>query len=134
MRRESDGWAFAPDTGPEGLWYDPYPGAYFPDDPGGGPPFLELDDPDTGEHRAREWWAETLTPDDDCWVDPEKLTWPALLSKWTMIETDFHHFYGADLESPEVLHHRTWRWFTVRVFRLISEDTALGRYLRPPRD
>ncbi|CQD04916.1 conserved hypothetical protein [Corynebacterium striatum] len=61
-------------------------------------------------------------------MDEEKLTWANLLSHWDEIETDFHHFFGVDFGS-RILADRRWRWFTIRLVRLLSEDTAIARCL-----
>ena len=81
-----------------------------------------------GEPITREWYAPTEASSTGL-----GLTWPGVLSHWNAIETDMHHFYGADMENPEVL-GRSWRWFTIRITRLIGEDTALWRALRPQDD
>lgn len=57
----------------------------------------------------------------------ERLTWPAMLSRWDDIETDFHHFYGVDLADPDL--SRPWGWFAKRTMRLLAEDTALARWV-----
>ena len=72
---------------------------------------------------VRDWWAEPFKQ-----VDSEKLSWAGLLSEWDAIETDFQHFYNLDLEDG-VLDRRTWRWFKIRVLRLLEEDTKLARVL-----
>lgn len=74
----------------------------------------------------REWWAEKI--DDGPAVDESKLTWASLLSHWDYIETDFHHFYGVDFDSG-ILADRRWRWFRIRLVRLLGEDTAIARGL-----
>lgn len=57
-----------------------------------------------------------------------KLTWPSMLSRWDDIETDFQHFYQIDL-ADGVLSDRRWRWFRIRLIRLLGEDTAIARGL-----
>lgn len=59
----------------------------------------------------------------------ELFTWDSLLSRWDLIETDFHIHFGVDLEEPGLVESRTWRWFVVRVRRLLGEDSALARDL-----
>lgn len=76
-----------------------------------------------GPGEILRWWYEEPTPDVGEVLD---LSWPALLEKFDAIESDFHHFYHCDFESG-VLHERSWRWFRVRVVRLLSEDSALAR-------
>lgn len=61
-------------------------------------------------------------------MDMSKLTWPSMLSRWDDIETDFHHFYQVDLGGG-VLADRRWRWFRIRLIRLLGEDTAIARGL-----
>lgn len=62
-------------------------------------------------------------------VNPADLSWESLLRNWHLIETDFQNFYHLDLSDP-VVGNRSMRWFTVRVVRLLREDTALGREVR----
>lgn len=71
---------------------------------------------------AREWEEETPNG-----IDLSKLTWENMLGHWDAIETDFAHFFHLDLEDQ--IPKRTWRWFTIRVFRLLGEDTLLARLL-----
>lgn len=56
------------------------------------------------------------------------LSWPSLLSRWDAIETDLHHFYGVDVGTG-ILRARSWRWFRIRVIRLLAEDSMLSRAL-----
>lgn len=70
------------------------------------------------------WWYEEDRPGRDL---PD-LSWRSLLSRWDAIETDFHHFYGCDL-GDGVLRRRSWRWFRIRVIRLLTEDSMLSRAL-----
>lgn len=62
-------------------------------------------------------------------VEQEKLTWPNILSHWDAIETDFHHFYGVDLDEDKYRWGKTWKWFNKRLMRLLSEETAIERAL-----
>ncbi|OFP16000.1 hypothetical protein HMPREF2998_00510 [Corynebacterium sp. HMSC065A05] len=78
-----------------------------------------------GEY-VREWWADKVQERPQ--VDATKLTWVNLLSHWDTVETDFHHFYSIDFGSG-VLTNRRWRWFRIRLIRLLAEDTALAREL-----
>lgn len=73
----------------------------------------------------REWWAERVEVPQ---VDASKLTWGAMLSNWDAVETDFHSFFNIDL-AGEILHDRTWRWFRIRLVRLLAEETQLARDL-----
>lgn len=95
--------------------YDPRPGAYGDDDPGGGPY-----DPETG---LRDWYApeshEAQKP-----VGQQKLQWVDVLNQWSAIECDLHEKYGVDVESG-VLTQRTWRWLETRIFDLINTPSRL---------
>ena len=73
-------------------------------------------------HETRWWWEEESPTSD---ID---LSWGNILSKWESIETDFQHFFHIDLAGG-TLRGRSWRWFRVRLMRLLSEDTALARQL-----
>lgn len=77
-----------------------------------------------GEY-VREWWAEKVEVSR---VDESKLTWGAMLSRWDAVETDFQALYNIDL-AGETLLDRTWRWFRIRLVRLLAEDTQLARDL-----
>lgn len=70
---------------------------------------------------TRWWWEEPKAKGID-------LSWPNILSNWAAIETDFHHFYNIDFGTG-VLTDRDWQWFTLRLFRLLGEDTRLARAL-----
>lgn len=95
--------------------YDPRPGAYGDDDPGGGPY-----NPETG---IRDWYA---TPEDKPMapVGVESVTWVELLDNWAVIECDLHQLFGIDVESG-ILTRRTWRWLNTRIFDLINQPTRL---------
>ena len=73
----------------------------------------------------REWWAERV---EAAQVDHSKLTWGAMLSRWDAVETDFQAFYHIDLAGG-ILNDRTWRWFRIRLVRLLAEETQLARDL-----
>lgn len=73
----------------------------------------------------REWWAEKIP---DVEVDQGRLTWAGLLENFDAVETDFHHFFNIDFDSG-ILAARRWRWFRIRLVRLLAEDTALARSL-----
>lgn len=73
----------------------------------------------------REWWAEKVADDG---VDRSLLTWSGLLENWDAVETDFHHFFGIDF-GDGILTARRWRWFRIRLVRLLAEETALARAL-----
>ena len=101
------------------MWYDPRPGAYGPSDPGGGAP--------TGENIediTLRWWYE----EGDGPGERPDLSWPTMLSHWDAIETDFHIHYHCDL-GDGILDHRSWRWFRIRLIRLLAEESHLARVL-----
>lgn len=89
------------------LWYDPRPGAYGPDDPGGGP---------WDEETQGRWWYYAPAPKSD------GLTWEKILSHWDDIEWAFQEV-GIDLSSG-ILSHRSWRWFKVRVLGLVGRRSS----------
>lgn len=74
----------------------------------------------------REWYAEAA---DARTQRLKALTWARILECWDALETDFQSFYGIDLEDRVVRSDRSWRWFRVRVMRLLAEDTQLCRLL-----
>lgn len=94
---------------------------YGPDDPGGGPPVII-----PGEAPSLRWWFDDEAPQ-------SVLSWDTLLAQWDAIETDFHHFYGVDFGGG-ALHARSWRWFRVRLMRLLVEESQLARALRSKKD
>lgn len=98
---------------------------YFPEDPGGGPPNLELLGED-GQPVTREWFAPVEKE------ETSSLSWWDILTHWDAIEGDMHHFFSVDMADPVVKQQRDWRWFTVRVKWLFGVDSALARALRPP--
>lgn len=97
---------------------------YFPEDPGGGPPDMEILDED-GKPVTREWFAPTEEP------AGERIGFLDVLEEWDALEADLHHHFGIDMCS-EVVRKRDWRWFAVRVKWLLQNDTYLYRVLRPP--
>lgn len=58
----------------------------------------------------------------------ELRTWAHMLKSWDVLEADFQWHYGIDLASG-ILKKRSFRWFTVRVVKLMSEDTGFRREL-----
>lgn len=79
-----------------------------------------------GVEGLRWWFEEGQGP-----AEGVDLSLGNLLSRWDAIETDFHHFYGCDF-GDGVLARRTWRWFRVRMVRLLADDTQLARAVKMP--
>jgi len=52
-----------------------------------------------------------------------------VLEQWVLLEAAFHAVYGIDLE--QVLHTRSFRWFSVRVTYLLAHDNPFGRFFAP---
>ena len=73
----------------------------------------------------RDWYDPTAPRPK---VDESKLTWDNILSNWDAIETDMHMLYGVDV-ADGILDRRSWRWFRVRVVRLLAEESMLARAL-----
>lgn len=57
------------------------------------------------------------------------LTWPQLLDKWVLIESDLQE-HGVDVCSG-VLDQRDGRWLRVRIVGLLHADTRLARAFAP---
>jgi hypothetical protein len=87
----------------DGPWgpYDPRPGAYGLDDPGGGPP-----DPTTGIRR----WYNTDGPNSQ---GAPTVTWADLLARWNSVVSDFQQYYHLDLEA--LLDDRHIGWLEARI-------------------
>lgn len=60
-----------------------------------------------------------------------QVTREALLGQWPLVEADFQETYGLDL-SGGLLGERSWRWFQVRLYGLLSADSRLSRHFAPP--
>lgn len=86
---------------------------------------MELLGPD-GTPVTREWFV----PVED---KGETISFIEVLGEWDVLEADMHHYFGVDLDS-DVVRKRDWRWFAVRVYWLLGNDTLLRRVLRPPKD
>jgi hypothetical protein len=54
-----------------------------------------------------------------------------MLGEWNKIEADFQQHYGIDLSDPGVRHHRSWRWFKVRLGGLLSIESRLQSQFNP---
>lgn len=96
-------------------WYDPRPGAYHEEDPGGGEP-----DPIAG-WQARAWFFPRREK-------ARKITWVEILSNWRAVELDLQDRH-IDVEA-EWFERRTWRWLEMRIVNLISQpDSRLHKAL-----
>jgi hypothetical protein len=42
-----------------------------------------------------------------------------------------HEVYGLDL-SCGVMRERSWRWFLIRLYGLLSADSRIARHFAPP--
>lgn len=98
--------------------YDPTPGAYGDDDPGGGPY-----DPETG---LRDWYDESETGNNEGAV-----SWETILTHLPQTFVDLHFFYGIDVESG-ILHERSWGWLETRIVSLINKNGQLRDSLGLP--
>ncbi|WP_018793575.1 hypothetical protein [Salinispora arenicola] len=58
------------------------------------------------------------------------MTWTDILHHWAAIEADLHEVYGIDVEDPDVMRRRSWRWLRVRVAGLLAADTRITRAMR----
>lgn len=99
---------------PYGL-YDPTPGAYGEDDPGGGPY-----NPTTG---LRDWYDDAPAPKDRTVT----LSWDRLIANWTSVVDDFQQYYGVDLD--DVLDTRTIAWLERRIDGLPHISGSRIQYL-----
>ncbi|WP_327671819.1 MULTISPECIES: hypothetical protein [unclassified Streptomyces] len=43
-----------------------------------------------------------------------------------------HEVYGLDLSTPGLLRERSWRWFRIRLWGLVSADSRISRHFQPP--
>lgn len=43
-----------------------------------------------------------------------------------------HEVYGIDLSEPLLLRQRSWRWFRIRLWGLLSAESRTSRHFRPP--
>nr|WP_239159997.1 hypothetical protein [Virgisporangium ochraceum] len=62
-----------------------------------------------------------------------KVHWSDILTRWHLVEADLHETYGIDVEQPDLLRHRSWRWLRTRIVGLLSADTRLNRALNPDK-
>lgn len=68
-----------------------------------------------GEYVRDDYEPEAFEDPDE----PKTVTWVDMLEHWDAIETDFQAFYHLDLTIEA--DRRNWRWFEIRVMRLLSE-------------
>jgi hypothetical protein len=47
------------------------------------------------------------------------------------VEADFQDTHHIDLSSG-ILRERSWRWFLVRLYGLLSADSRIARHFAPP--
>lgn len=87
-------------------WYDPAPGAYGADDPGGG---------DWNPHTGYRAWYNDAPPED---AAPPTLSWGQLFDHWAAVVCDFQQHYQVDLD--EVADTRSIAWFETRLAGLQS--------------
>ncbi|EOI0552173.1 hypothetical protein ACMF9N_001830, partial [Campylobacter jejuni] len=105
-----------------------HPGAYGPDDPGGGPY-----DPETG---LRDWYApQTNAPGAPGQKEEPvpQITLVDVLTHWIPITLDLHERFGVDTESG-ILHQRTWFWLKDRILDLLDSPSRLRAALGLPDD
>jgi len=56
-----------------------------------------------------------------------------LLDHWPLVEVDFQEVYGIDLGERGLLRTRSWRWFMLRAFALLSSESRVQRVLAPAK-
>lgn len=98
------------------MWgpYDPRPGAYSPDDPGGGDY-----NPASG---VRLWYHTPATAPKP--VTDARVTWGAIFDHWHALELDLHDRFRVDVEDTPLLKARTWRWLHLRITDLVSDPSS----------
>lgn len=89
-------------------WYDPRPGAYGPDDPGGG---------DWNPHSEYRLWLNEPAA-----KSAPTLTWPELLDQWDAVVCDFQQHYHLDLD--DLIDDRSIAWFETRLAGLQEIPTS----------
>ncbi|QHB37243.1 tail assembly chaperone [Gordonia phage Gudmit] len=102
------------------------PGTINQYDPGGGPYM-----PDKG---IRVWaypmeFAPVNQNQPDEKRDDERAAWADIFTSWEALEVDFASFFHLDL-TPELLTEKSWRWFAVRLSRILGDpDTLTSRMI-----
>lgn len=135
-----DVWTFTPPTvaeepepqqkrGPSIKGVDPDdsvdpPGTINDYDPGGGPYIPEMG--------IRMWaYPMEFAPaySDQIADDHERAEWLDIFAAWECLELDFAHILHLDL-TPDLLADRPWRWFAVRLSRILGDrDTLASRFI-----
>jgi hypothetical protein len=117
VRREPSIYGVAPDDA-----VDP-PGTINDYDPGGGPYM-----PDKGL-RVWAYPMECCPAAQPGYVPFEertpKASWLDIFEAWDAIEMDFELFCHHDL-TPELLRARSWRWFAIRLSRILGDRDSLS--------
>lgn len=73
------------------------------------------------DEAIRDWYLDdTPTP-----ATPTRaaVTWEHIFTCWKAVEVDFHHYFHADF-GDGILHRRTWRWFSIRIAQLLSDNNS----------
>lgn len=102
------------------------PGTINEYDPGGGPYIPELGirvwaNPMEYAPAARQHVEEKR--------DDERAAWSDIFTSWEALEVDFASFFHLDL-TPELLTAKSWRWFAVRLSRILGDpDTLTSRMI-----
>lgn len=105
------------------------PGTYGPLDPGGGPYSVEFGD--------RAWYLPMYNAPalgGRKTAEQQTISWSDILECWTQLELDFQSIYSVDLDT-DILDHRSWRWFELRVGDLVhTPHSRLRRALDARKD
>lgn len=101
------------------------PGTINAYDPGGGPYM-----PDKG---IRVWaYPMEFAPINQQQVEQdrehERASWSDIFAAWEAVEVDFAQIFHCDI-TPELLAARQWRWFAVRLTRVIGDPDSFSSRL-----
>ncbi|WP_431840645.1 DUF7426 family protein [Gordonia hongkongensis] len=101
------------------------PGTINDYDPGGGPYM-----PDKG---IRVWaypmeFAPAAQQKTERRSDDERASWSDIFATWEAIEIDFATIFLCDL-TPTLLEEKSWRWFAVRLSRILGDPDTLASRL-----
>jgi hypothetical protein len=97
-------------------WYDPAPGAYGPDDPGGG---------DWNPHSEyRAWYNDPALTPSAPGAESAVFTWPLLLANWDAVQCDLHARFGIDCGDRALLAARPISWLETRIRDLTHDPTT----------